>query len=78
MALQGLEVEEARVVAGPLHLDHLSLDTNYVFKRVVVPLRELEDNGLTRLSREGQLSLNLAEMRARALRLLLAWPDAEG
>ncbi|MFO0968032.1 MAG: phosphoribosylformylglycinamidine synthase subunit PurL [Gemmataceae bacterium] len=52
-----------QVVEGPLHIDHLSLDTNYVFKKVAVPLRELDDAGLTRLSRAGQLSLSLAEMK---------------
>jgi phosphoribosylformylglycinamidine synthase len=35
----------------------------YVFKLVSVPLAELDDNDLLRLSRQGQLALSLAEMR---------------
>lgn len=55
-------IEQA--IDGPLHLDHLTLGSEYVFKLVVVPLRELDDAGLVQLSREGQLALNLAEMKA--------------
>ncbi len=53
-----------QIVAGPLTLDHLSLGSAYSFRLVSVPLRELDDVALLRLSREGQLALNLAEMRA--------------
>jgi phosphoribosylformylglycinamidine synthase len=52
-----------QVVEGPLALEHLTFGTPYVFRRVTVPLGDLDDAGLERLSREGQLSLNLAEMR---------------
>jgi phosphoribosylformylglycinamidine synthase subunit PurSL len=52
-----------QVIDGPLHLDHLTLGSDYEFKLVTVPMRELDDAGLTKLSREGQLSLSLAEMR---------------
>src|SRR5206468_10875717 len=38
-------------------------DSKYTFQRVVVPLRDLDDAGLVRRSREGQLSLSLAEMK---------------
>jgi phosphoribosylformylglycinamidine synthase len=55
-------IEQA--IEGPLHLDHLTLGSTYTFKLVTVPLRSLDDAGLTRLSREGQLSLSLAEMKA--------------
>ncbi len=53
-----------QVVAGPLHLDHLSLGSAYTFRLVTVPLRELGDEALMRLSKEGQLALSLAEMKA--------------
>jgi phosphoribosylformylglycinamidine synthase len=53
-----------RVVEGPVSADHLRLGTPSRFRLVRVPLGELDDAGLQRVSREGQLSLNLAEMRA--------------
>lgn len=37
---------------------------HYEFKRVTVPLRGLDDEALLRISREGQLSLNVREMRS--------------
>src|SRR5207249_4210426 len=53
-----------QVVAGPLTLEHLDVGKPYTFRKVVVPLRELDEAGLVKLSRDGQLALNLAEMRA--------------
>ncbi len=53
-----------QVVAGPVAAGHLTVGTPYTFRRVVVPLRERDDAGLQQLSREGQLSLSLPEMRA--------------
>jgi phosphoribosylformylglycinamidine synthase len=53
-----------QVVEGPLALDHLSLGTRYEFRLVTVSLRDCDDSALLRLSREGQLALNLAEMKA--------------
>jgi phosphoribosylformylglycinamidine synthase len=53
-----------QVVEGALSLDHLGVGTPYTFRLVTVPLRERDDASLERLSREGQLSLSLAEMRA--------------
>jgi phosphoribosylformylglycinamidine synthase len=53
-----------QIVEGPLTLDHLSIGTPYHFRRVVVPLRGLDEDGLVKLSREGQLALNLAEMKS--------------
>jgi phosphoribosylformylglycinamidine synthase len=53
-----------QVIVGPLRDEHFTLGTPYAFRRVVVPVRELDDDGLRKLSREGQLSLNLAEMQA--------------
>jgi phosphoribosylformylglycinamidine synthase len=52
-----------RAVEGPLSLDHLALGSPYTFRLVTVALRDLDDAGLERLSREGQLSLSRAEMR---------------
>lgn len=53
-----------QVVRGPLTLAHLTPGTPYQFRLVVIPLRHLDDSALDDLSRQGQLSLNLAEMRA--------------
>ncbi len=53
-----------QVVVGALHLDHLAVGSKYEFRLVTVPLRELDDEGLMRVSRDGQLSLSLAEMHA--------------
>jgi phosphoribosylformylglycinamidine synthase len=53
-----------QVIQGPLASDHLTLGSTYAFRLVVVPLRQLDDAGLQQLSREGQLSLSLTEMRA--------------
>jgi phosphoribosylformylglycinamidine synthase len=53
-----------QIIEGPLHLDHLTLGRPYAFRLITVPLRDQDDAGLMRLSREGQLALNLAEMRA--------------
>jgi phosphoribosylformylglycinamidine synthase len=53
-----------QIVEGPLALEHLTLGTPYAFRLVTVPLRGLGDAELEKLSRDGQLALNLAEMRA--------------
>src|SRR5262249_4817319 len=52
-----------QVVTGPLTLDHLDVGTPYTFELVIVPLRDADDEALMRLSRRGQLALNLAEMQ---------------
>jgi phosphoribosylformylglycinamidine synthase len=52
-----------QVIAGPLAMEHLTLGSSYLFRLVRVPLRDLDDAGLEKVSREGQLSLSLAEMR---------------
>ncbi len=54
-------IEQA--VIGPLQLDHLGVGSPYTFQKVTVPLRDLDDEGLMRLSREGQLYLTLVEMQ---------------
>jgi phosphoribosylformylglycinamidine synthase len=48
---------------GILELDHLFPGQKYDFCKVTVPLRDLDDAGLEKVSREGQLALNLTEMR---------------
>jgi phosphoribosylformylglycinamidine synthase subunit PurSL len=53
-----------QIVVGPLKTEHLALGKPYVFKKVTVPLLSLDDAGLMKLSRDGQLALNLDEMRA--------------
>src|SRR5207302_611168 len=50
--------------ASPLEVDHLTLGSKYEFRLVTVPLRTLDDAGLTKVSRAGQLSLSLDEMWA--------------
>jgi phosphoribosylformylglycinamidine synthase len=55
-------VEE--VVRGRLSAQHLGFGASYQFQRLTVPIRELDEGALVRLSREGQLSLSLAEMKS--------------
>lgn len=52
-----------QVVVGPLDLDHLDVGRPYDFQLKTVDLDSLDDEGLMRLSREGQLYLQLAEMQ---------------
>src|SRR6266849_9478973 len=52
-----------QIVTGPLSLDHLTLGMAYEFRLRIIPLRDLDDGALERLSRERQLSLSLAEMK---------------
>jgi phosphoribosylformylglycinamidine synthase len=53
-----------QVVQGPLGEQHLSAGAAQPFRRLAVPVRSLEDPELIWISREGRLSLNLAEMKA--------------
>jgi phosphoribosylformylglycinamidine (FGAM) synthase-like enzyme/phosphoribosylformylglycinamidine (FGAM) synthase PurS component len=64
-ALRKMLANEAveQIVTGEVHLDHLAVGAPYSFNLIVVPLRELDAAGLQQLSREGQLSLSLAEMQ---------------
>ncbi len=52
-----------QVVVGPLALTHIDLGAPYRFELRVVPIRELSDEALTRLSSTGQLYLSLPEMQ---------------
>ncbi|WP_165071683.1 phosphoribosylformylglycinamidine synthase subunit PurL [Paludisphaera rhizosphaerae] len=54
-------VEQA--VVGPMSLDHLGQGKPYQFALIVVPIREMDDAELLKTSKEGQLSLSLAEMK---------------
>jgi phosphoribosylformylglycinamidine synthase len=53
-----------QVVLGALHLDHLTVGSRFEFRLVTVPLLAADDDGLMRVSREGQLSLSVAEMKS--------------
>ena len=53
-----------QLIDGPLTLDHLGLGKPYEFRLVTISIRELDDDALVKLSRQGQLALNLAEMKA--------------
>jgi len=52
-----------QVVIGPLEMDQLDIGAPYEFELVTIPIRELDNEGLERLSREGQLYLTLVEMQ---------------
>ncbi|MEX0819144.1 MAG: phosphoribosylformylglycinamidine synthase subunit PurL [Pirellulaceae bacterium] len=52
-----------QVIVGPLELDQLQLGSPYEFELVHVAIRDLDEAGLMRLSREGQLYLTLVEMQ---------------
>jgi phosphoribosylformylglycinamidine synthase len=52
-----------RVIEGPISGEYLMLGARYDFHRVIIPLRDLDDAELERVSRAGQLSLSLAEMK---------------
>ncbi|MCA9239370.1 MAG: phosphoribosylformylglycinamidine synthase, partial [Planctomycetales bacterium] len=54
-------IEQA--VHGPLTLDHIDAGGSYEFALRRMPLAGLDDEGLMRLSKEGQLYLQLAEMQ---------------
>ncbi|MBL8798153.1 MAG: phosphoribosylformylglycinamidine synthase subunit PurL [Planctomycetia bacterium] len=52
-----------RIVEGAITPKDLSSAKPYQFERVTVPIRDLDDAELEKLSQGGQLSLSLAEMR---------------
>ena len=52
-----------QVVLGPLAITELGASIDYEFAKVVVPIGELDDEGLMRVSREGTLSLSIEEMQ---------------
>jgi phosphoribosylformylglycinamidine synthase II len=52
-----------QVIAGPLAFDRLEVGSPYDFKLVHVPIREMDDGALGRLSLQRQLYLSLVEMQ---------------
>ncbi|MEM7475127.1 MAG: phosphoribosylformylglycinamidine synthase subunit PurL [Planctomycetota bacterium] len=52
-----------RVIAGALELERLDVGSDYDFDLKHVDIRELDDELLMRLSKEGQLYLSIAEMQ---------------
>ena len=52
-----------RYVLGPLQLQKLDVGNEYNFELKTVSIRELDDEQLARLSKEGQLYLSLPEMQ---------------
>ncbi len=63
-ALSNDSVEQ--VIVGPLEMEQLDVGSAYTFEPLTVPIRELDDAGLQRLSSEGQLYLTLVEMQTIA------------
>ena len=51
-------------VVGPLAIDHLTQGRPYQFEKVTVAILDLSDEDLVRVSRDGQLALNLDEMKS--------------
>jgi phosphoribosylformylglycinamidine synthase subunit PurSL len=52
-----------QVNVGPLVLNDLGVGSHYEFQKVIVPLLQLSDDELMKLSKVGQLYLSLAEMQ---------------
>jgi phosphoribosylformylglycinamidine synthase len=52
-----------QLVIGSVKEEHLRLGSPYTFQLITVPLRSLDSAGLEKLSKEGQLALNLDEMK---------------
>ena len=52
-----------QVIVGPINLERLDVGQPYTFELIHIPIRELDNAGLERLSREGQLYLTLVEMQ---------------
>lgn len=52
-----------QIVVGPLHADHLRIGSSYAFKLITVPIADLDDAGLVKLSKDNTLALSLDEMR---------------
>ena len=52
-----------QIVVGPIKADHLAFGAPYQLKLVSVPIRELDNDGLVKLSKENTLALSLPEMQ---------------
>jgi phosphoribosylformylglycinamidine synthase len=66
-----------QIVVGPVKADHLALGKPYEFKRVTVPLRDLDDAGLVKLSKDNTLALSLDENEGGAVALPRTRPRAD-
>lgn len=51
-----------RIIVGTLSVEHLTHGKPYLFERIIVPLRTLDDAALLKLSKDGQLALSFDEM----------------
>ena len=51
------------VIVGPLAMESIGVGSEYKFKLTHIAIRDMNDERLMRLSREGQLYLNLTEMQ---------------
>ena len=51
------------VIAGPLAMETIGVGGEYKFKLTHIAIRDMDDDRLMKLSREGQLYLNLTEMQ---------------
>ncbi len=52
-----------QVIVGPLAMETIGIGSEYQFKLTHIAIRGMDDDRLVRLSREGQLYLNLVEMQ---------------
>ena len=52
-----------QVIRGPLEMDSISVGSEYKFERIEVSIRDMSDEQLEKLSRDGQLYLNIVEMQ---------------
>ena len=52
-----------QVICGPIDFERLTFGTAYEFEPKITAIRELDDDGLNLLSKEGQLYLTLVEMQ---------------
>jgi phosphoribosylformylglycinamidine synthase subunit PurSL len=59
--LSNSSIEQA--VVGPLRLKEIQVGTAYDFRKIEVPIRNLDDASLEKLSKSGQLYLSLPEMK---------------
>ena len=52
-----------QTIMGPLTFDKLDLGSPYLFEKIIIPIRNLDNQELLQLSKEGQLYLTLIEMQ---------------
>jgi phosphoribosylformylglycinamidine synthase subunit PurSL len=59
--LSNSSIEQA--VVGPLRLKEIQVGNAYEFQKIEVPIRDLDEASLEKLSKSGQLYLSIAEMK---------------